>query len=116
MKLLIDIQSPLWHDFISDPPYNAEPDIALGYETDHVFAWFIYRYENRNKEMLFLSHAPCRYSNGVFEGYESHMKTSPYPEDRIQILYYCLSDDARDIIQQSFEKTIGTCGRRLSLY
>ncbi len=79
----------LWHDFKTDPPYDAHDDIQQGLEVDEVWGWFIYVHTHRPANMNsgpFLSHKASRFCAGVFEGYESQMKTSAYSSDRIEVL------------------------------
>jgi len=87
-----------WKDFATDPPYDSYEDEGAGLETDATWAWFVYRYKHRKhlngKE--FLSHAACKFQQGLFVGYESHMKTSPYPEDRIEVIKWASSEDIRN--------------------
>ena len=92
-----------WKNFKTEPPHNYESKGP--YEDDPQVCWFIYQNTSRPSSMNkgpFLSHAPCTFIDGVFEGYESHMKTSPYPEDRIEILYWCDADEIKDKIMEDY--------------
>lgn len=101
-----------WRNYKTDPPYDAYDDDHNGYETDYIFAYFVYRYTDRPDNMNhgpFVSFKACRYSQGIFEGYESHMKTSPYPSDRIEVLAWIEDDTVRDTLLEDF--VIGTSTR-----
>lgn len=101
-----------WRNFKTDPPYDAYENYEAGMETDFVWAWFVYRYTNRPdlNGKTFVSHWACRFSQGVFEQYKSGMKTSPYPEDRIEVLAWIDQADVHKVLQDSFNEE---CERRL---
>jgi len=95
-----------WHNFKTDPPYNYQTN--SGFEDDPDSCWFYYRFKHKphltEKENCWLSFRACTFIDGVFTGYESHMKTSPYPEDHIEILYWCSDEDIKNAIEKNFNK------------
>ena len=95
-----------WRNFKTDPPYDAYEDEQNGMETDYVRAYFIYRYTGKPHlgKHIRLSYEACTFSNNIFEGYESHMKTSPYPEDWIEVLYWIEAQDVKKILLTFFEQ------------
>ncbi len=95
-----------WKNFKTHPPYDAYLDDLLGMEVDYVHAYFLYRYTHRPhlaKTHVRISYGPCRYSNGVFEGYESHMRTSPHKCDWIEVLYWVGADEVRKSILEKWK-------------
>jgi hypothetical protein len=98
-----------WRDFKTDPPYDPyDPyeDEQNGLETDVVCAWFVFRYTNRPAGMEngpCLSDGACYYRNGVFSGYEHHIKTSPFPSDRIEIVAWTETDPVAAMILDTFK-------------
>ena len=102
-----------WHNFKTDPPYDAYEDDKNGLETDFTYVWFTYRYTNRPhlEGQPFVSHKACKFSQGLFEGYEGHMKTSPYPEDRITVLAWVEEKDVKDFVLKSFNEE---CNKRVA--
>lgn len=105
--MLGNIKLP-WKSFKKDPPYDAYEDDRNGLETDFVQAWFIYKrlYSPYLNDRLFVSYKACRFTNGVFETYESHMKTSPYPIDRIEVLAWVESEFVKELILKDFLQSI----------
>lgn len=96
----------LWHDFKTDPPYDAHDDIQQGLEVDEVRAWFVYIHTHRPANMNsgpFLSHKACRFCAGIFEGYEAMAKTSPHPTDRIEVLAWVEDTAMRDTILTDYK-------------
>lgn len=98
------ISTITWRDFKLDPPYDAYEDDRNGLETDFVEAWFVYRYTNRDSPGLHVSYKACTFSNGVFEPYLSHMRTSPYPEDRIEVIAWCSAGDIREAVLNHYKE------------
>lgn len=94
-----------WRDFRTERPYDCFEDEKNNLETDPMEAWFVYRYFARPGEgRLFVSYRACTFRNGVFEGYESHMKTSPYPEDRIEVVAWIPSREVKQEVMESFNR------------
>lgn len=95
-----------WHEFKTDPPYNYKSTTI--FEEDPDCCWFYYRYKNRphipEEKNCFLSFKACLFIDGVFLDYKSHMETSPYPEDHIEILYWCLEKEVINLIKQDFDR------------
>jgi len=91
-----------WKCFKTEKPYDAYEDIKDGLETDYEFCWFTYRYTDRpglvETNNFFLSYKACMFKNGLFEGYEPGMSTSPYPTDWIEVLTWCSDQEVRDLI------------------
>ena len=80
-----------WRDYKSDPPYNwtTVKDAAPGLESDPDVGFIVYRYTHRPAHGpmdVFVSPYPYPFKDGAFEGYRSHMVTSPYHEDWIEVL------------------------------
>lgn len=103
-----------WRNFKTDPPYDAQPDMDAGYETDYQWGYFIYRYKNRPylendplRVNKFLSPYPSYFYDGIFSRYESHMRTSPYPSDWIEVLWWCDIEDVRKTLLESFPLKVG---------
>ncbi len=94
-----------WQDFKTNPPYDAYEDDQAGMEVDYDYAWFIYEHPHREhlKGKTFLSFRACKFSQGVFEGYESHMRTSPYPEDWIRVLAWVSAESVRNSLKNSYD-------------
>jgi len=89
-----------WKRFSEEQPYDYRTDSKVEDAPD--YCWFVYRHVTRPNGGPYLSHAPCAFVDGVFRGYESAMKTSTYPDDRIEVLYWCKADAVRDRIMQDF--------------
>lgn len=87
-----------WRDFEKDPPHNyVEPS---QYEDDPDSGYFVYIHNQRPDGMSwgpFLG-GPCSFVNGAWSGYESHMKTSPYPEDRIRVLSWISEYEVKEAL------------------
>lgn len=104
-----EVGSKLWHDFKTDPPYDAYEDMRSGVETDDTYAWFVYVYTHRPSTMNcgpFLSHKACCFSNGVFEGYEHHSQSSLHPTDRIEVIAWAEDHTVRGAILDTFERLV----------
>jgi len=99
-----------WINFKSNPPYDAFADDQAGLEVDFTYAWFIYRRPNkpRLRNQVFLSFRACKFYNGLFEGYESRMGASPYPEDLIEIGAWAEDCDVQKMITTDYKNTLTT--------
>jgi len=94
-----------WRDFKNNPPYDAEEDILSGYETDYEYCYFLYKYCNRPDlaGRLFISFRACKFYDGVFEGYESGMRTSPYPTDKIEVTAWLPRGEVIEFLQETYK-------------
>ncbi len=96
-----------WRNFKTDPPYDAKDDEEAGLETDRIQAWFAYRFTHRpwlTDKDIFVSFRASEFYDGIFTDYKSHMKTSPYDCDWIEVLYWVEAGTVKDILQKSIRK------------
>ena len=52
----------------------------------------------------FVSPYPSEFYDGVFTDYISHMRTSPYPTDRIEVIAWLKLEDFEKVLLDSGEK------------
>lgn len=92
-----------WRDFKTDPPYDYRSNSSL--EDDPDRAYFTFRYVHKphlsKKENKFLSYTACQFIDGIFAEYKSHMKTSPYKEDWIEVLTWCPITEIHEALLKS---------------
>lgn len=95
----------MWRDFKADPPHNHGNNCG---ECDPEWGFILYRYLDRgsggnwNERRLkpFISERPTFFQDGIWVGYESHMKTSPYKEDWIEIVAWLPIEDALAFLEK----------------
>lgn len=99
-----------WKNFITDPPH--EHSHCAGMECDPDIGFILFRYTQRGEDWMpgrnwiFVSGTPYPFINGAFGegehgGYRSHMITSPYPEDRIEVIAWLPYDEAKKLFMKS---------------
>lgn len=94
-----------WRDFKTNPPYDAKADEESGYETDRMHCWFTWRHTHRGPNRpINLSHKASEFYDGIFTEYKSHMRTSPYPEDWIEILNWTTTEEVQELIKETIIK------------
>ena len=94
-----------WRDFKTNPPYDSKEDEEAGLDTDRVRAWFTWRHTHRGPgQPVNLSYKACEFFDGIFTEYSSHMRTSPYPVDWIEILNWVPQEEVQQLIKESIIK------------
>ena len=93
-----------WRNFKTDPPYNWTTAVDAHMESDPDVGFILYRYTHRPWLMgdaVFVSPYPYAFKNGAFEGYRSHMVTSKYEEDWIEVLAWIPLDGITALLLSS---------------
>ena len=94
-----------WLDFKKNPPHSCHDHPTMECDPDRGF--ILYRYTKRGDDWMvgrnwtFVSTTPYNFDDGAFTGYRSHMVTSPYPEDHIEVLAWLPYDDATTLLMKS---------------
>jgi len=102
------INNMKWNNFKDNPPCDVFADYQDGLEADFTYAWFMYKRPNKYRENIFISRGPCKFYNGLFEGYENRMGTPLHPEDLIEIVAWTERYEVEEIIIKDYKNTLTT--------
>lgn len=94
--------SPKWRSFKSDPPYDWRTAVDGDIEESDPDCGFIAYFYVEKPERIMFSLYPCNFEDGVFVAFKSHMQTSPYPEDRIEVVAWLSVFDLNHHFRGSF--------------
>lgn len=102
--------APAWRSFKDNPPYDWRESVDGHIESDPDWGFIAYVYANRYKSpfnypqphrVWFSSH-PYPFKDGAFTGFRSHMITSPYPEDRIEVIAWLPIQALENYLETTF--------------
>ena len=100
----------IWHKFATCPQYNYKSTTSKFLEDDADLVYILYRYSNRidqddsENNDIFISLKPTRFVDGYFEDFKSHMITSPYSTDWIDVIAWCYASDVAKALKKSFTR------------
>lgn len=94
---------PKWRSFKDEPPYDWRTELDGHMESDPDAGLIAYVYKNSpSPQQVFFSTYVTPFKNGAFDSYRSHMVTSPYPNDRIEVIAWLPRQELEKFLETTF--------------
>jgi hypothetical protein len=100
-----------WRCFKTNPPYDWTEAVDGNRESDPDVGFILYSYKHDRwgrglpspERQFLVGPNPYPFQDGAFTGYRSHMLTSPYPEDHIEVIAWLPLAEAAKILRKSYK-------------